>query len=167
MLNVRVHGIAETRKWLSRVDKEVNKELTKELRSIGNELRDEARDRIPGQAPLSNWAGTGRAMPSRFPYWESSSQAKREIKTIIGAGSKQRGTYRKGAVIRVQSNSAWGAAFDKIGDGGGTLVQNLLRKHGPKRRALLGAYDDEKDRLVDKAEESIQQAVYRAMDRWR
>ena len=163
MLNLRaeVTGITETRKWLASIDKEVASALTKALRGIGNELRDEARKRIPSSAPLSNWAGTGRAEPSRFPYWESSGEARKRITTIVGEGSRQRGTYRKGAVVRVQSMTPWGAAYDKIGDGGGTLAENLLRKHGPKRRALLGAYDDHKDRLARKAEDAVTEAVDR------
>lgn len=164
-INAKVEGIEETRRWLNKIDAEVGKSLTKELREVGNELRDEARKRIPGQAPLSGWQGVGRAEPSRLPYWESSSDAKRQIKTIVGRGSRQRGTYRAGAVIRVMSQTPWGAVFDKAGDGSSSFVENLTRKHGPKRRALLGAYDENKDRLVDKAEDAILRAVDKVIDR--
>lgn len=159
MLNVKVDGIAETRKWISRIDKEVGSALTKALRQVGNELRDEGRKRIPSIAPLSNWAGSGRAMPSRLPYWEGSGQARKGITTIVGEGSRQRGTMRKGSVVRVRSATPWAAVFDKAGDGGGTFVENLLRKHGPKRRALLGAYDDDGERLGEKAGSLIESAL--------
>lgn len=159
MLIVNVTGIEETRRWLSRIDQEAASALTKELRTIGNELRDEARNRIPNQAPLSNWAGAGRAQPSGLPYWDGSGEAKKQIRTIVGRGSRQRGTYRKGAVVRVRSGSPWGAVFDKVGAGGGTFVENMTRKHGPKRRALLGAFDDDKDRLGDSAQSAILKAI--------
>jgi hypothetical protein len=159
--SVKITGINEVRSMLGKVDKEINTALTKELRSAGNELRDEARSLIPSGAPLSNWFGSGRAQPSGLPYWEGSGAAKSGIKTIVGQGSRQRGTYRKGAVVRVQSTNAAAAVFEKAGDSSdsSTFVANMVRKHGPKRRALLKASDKSMNRLRDKIEDAVLAAV--------
>jgi hypothetical protein len=158
---VTVTGIDGVRKMLTKVDKTIASELTKELRGVGNEMRDKARGLLPSSAPLSNWQGSGRAMPSRLPYWEGTGPARKGIKTVVGEGSRQRGTYSKGAVVRVRSDNPAAAVFDKVGDGGSTFVQNLNRKHGSKRRALLKAYDGSKDAARRKVEKAVLDAVQR------
>jgi hypothetical protein len=160
-LSAKVVGVDQVRKNLTRLDSDLGKALTKEVRETGNELRDEARGLIPSGPPLSNWAGTGRAMPSRLPYWEGSGAAKSGIKTLVGAGSRQRGTYKKGAALRVQSSNAAAAVFDKVGDSSGssTFVANMVNKHGPKRRALLKAADNSRDALRKKVEQAVERAV--------
>jgi hypothetical protein len=158
---VEVVGIDQVRKNLLAMDKEIGTELTKEIRSAANELRDGARSLIPTAPPLSNWAGTGRAQPSRLPYWEGTAAAKSGMKSIIGQGSRQRGTYRRGAVARVHSTNAAAVVFDKVGDAAptSTFVANMVNKHGPKRRALLKAADDKRDKLRGKIEKAVERAV--------
>lgn len=158
---VEVAGVDQVRRNLVAMDAEIGKTLTKEMRDAGNELRDEARSLIPSAPPLSNWAGSGRAQPSRLPYWEGSGEAKRGMKTIVGQGSRQRGTYKKGAAVRVQSTSPAAAVFDRVGDSSdvSTFVANMVRKHGPKRRALLKAADDKRDELRTQIGRAVEAAV--------
>jgi hypothetical protein len=161
-MNVTVQGIDGARKMLRKVDTAIATELTKELRAVGNEIRDEGRTLIPSSPPLSRWLGSGRAQPSGLPYWEGTGQARKGIKTQIGEGSRQRGTYSKGAVVRVRSENPAAAVFEKVGDGGSTFVRNLVRKHGQKRRALLKAFDRNKDQARKKVVDAVLDAVDRA-----
>jgi hypothetical protein len=160
-LRVDVVGVDRVRKALTKLDADIGKGLTKQIRGIANELRDDARALIPNSAPLSNWQGSGRAMPSRLPYWDSSGAAKSAIKSIIGAGSRQRGTYRKGAAARVVSSNPAAVVFDKAGKSAdsSTFVANLQRKHGPKRRALLKAGDKKTPQLRERIEDAVKQAI--------
>jgi hypothetical protein len=160
-LDVKVVGIDRVRKNLTKLDGDIGKTLTKEVRASANILRDEARSLIPSSAPLSNWQGSGRAMPSRLPYWDSSSSARSQIKSSIGEGSRQRGTYRRGAVARVTSSNPAAVVFDKAGDSAGSsvFVSNLVSKHGPKKRALLKAGDNSRDKVIDQITDAVERAV--------
>jgi hypothetical protein len=160
-LRAEVVGVDRVRKALTKLDSDIGRGLTKTIRAISNELRDDARSLIPSGAPLSNWQGSGRATPSGLPYWESSGAAKSAIKSIIGAGSRQRGTYQKGAAARVVSSNPAAVVYDVVGKSAGTstFVDNMQRKHGPKRRALLKAGDKKAPELRDRIDDAVKDAV--------
>lgn len=153
---VKVEGIEDVLKALREMGPEARKLLNKELKSAGELIRSDARSRFPSGPPLSRWVGGGRTSGG-FPRWSTSTKERASIKVATGKGSRKAGTYRAGALVRITEDSAAAAVFDFAGSQGGdparTFVQNMVAKHGPERRTLLGAYDETGPKAAEQAGE--------------
>lgn len=153
---VKVEGIEETLRALRAMGPDAKKALTQELKAAGELVRQDARSRFPAAPPLSRWVGGGRTSGG-FPLWSTSTKERASVKVATGRGSRKAGTYRAGALVRITEESAAAAVFDFAGSQGGdparTFVQNMVAKHGPDRRTLLGAYDETGPKAAEQAGE--------------
>lgn len=153
---VKVEGIEETLRALRAMGPEAKKALNKELKAAGELVRQDARSRFPSGPPLSRWVGGGRTSGG-FPVWSTSTKERATVKSAVGKGSRKAGTYQAGALVRITETSPAAAVFDYAGSQGGsaarTFVQNMVAKHGPARRTLLGAYDETGPKAAEQAAE--------------
>lgn len=129
-LNVRMRGVAELRRALSKYAPEVKKELDKANREAGKPLLALAQNNVPSDAPLSGWGktdGNGMWNDRQGRGWDSG-QVKKGLKIRMGKRSRR---SPWSAVTQLRNDNAAGSIFELAGTKtkSSVFVDNLNAKY--------------------------------------